>query len=441
MERVHTNDVQPGRLGRWPLLVGTFFTCLPFGVGAQGAAEGSLLRQVVWSVIFLAAGLALIRGWRTSSQTIATVDPWIYALLLYIAASVVWSPEPYISFKRAVQVWGVFLVALAVGTEGFSPGQTPRLLRSVVTLLMLLSLILVVVTPGWAITEKGWRGIMQTKNQFGQIAFLSFVLWLYALRVGGPPRYVSWLLIVGSVIVLALTRSYTSIAAFLVVVGLGIAGHARWLVTRSWGATVLAAVLATLTILHFAGVVAGYPSLNDVANSFFDLIGRDVTLAGRTYLWELMWQQFLQHPWLGLGYGGFWIGFEGPSGLIAYKVGWGYPGQAHNGYLDILNELGIVGSALVIGVLSRHALRIFKLFAIDRDAALFHLVILGGALALNVAEASFLRITHPWWIVVMLSIMEVGYLVARIAIAAQGNGIGRSAPGTPVAGPMKRASP
>jgi len=135
-------------------------------------------------------------------------------------------------------------------------------------------------------------------------------------------------------------------------------------------------------------------------------------------LWELMMAEVAKHPWFGVGYGGFWLGLEGAAGQIAYIVRWGYPGQAHNGYIDLLNELGVTGLTLVACAIAAHVRRLVSLAAVDREAARFHAALLVAILTLNLTEASILRTTHLWWIAFTLSVIEVGVLQRRSGLQA-----------------------
>jgi len=60
--------------------------------------------------------------------------------------------------------------------------------------------------------------------------------------------------------------------------------------------------------------------------------------------WQAGWYMFLDHPWLGVGAGNY------PDAYPAYFVGqWLEPlGHAHNYYLNMLAELGVIGGGLLL---------------------------------------------------------------------------------------------
>jgi exopolysaccharide production protein ExoQ len=79
----------------------------------------------------------------------------------------------------------------------------------------------------------------------------------------------------------------------------------------------------------------------------FSLLGKDVTLTGRTEIWDAVMTSIAKRPFLGYGYQAFWLGFKGESYRIILTVTWAL-GQAQNGFLDVTLEMGVIGLALVL---------------------------------------------------------------------------------------------
>lgn len=114
---------------------------------------------------------------------------------------------------------------------------------------------------------------------------------------------------------------------------------------------------------------------------------------------------------------GFWLKIYGPSYSIVRYFSL-HPGQAHNGYIDVINDLGYVGLALLLTVLLVQLRNLYLLAWLGEGLrAVFHLPILSSVLLLNVSTTSFLRTTHLWWIVLTLSIVEIQ---SRLNKPAQG---------------------
>jgi O-antigen ligase len=97
--------------------------------------------------------------------------------------------------------------------------------------------------------------------------------------------------------------------------------------------------LAGCICLALVGV--GFAAFS-VLPSLFTLIGKDMTLTGRTEIWEPVLLSIMKRPLTGYGYCAFWNGMSGESGIIASTVGW-VPPHAHNGFLNVALQVGITG--------------------------------------------------------------------------------------------------
>jgi O-antigen ligase len=77
----------------------------------------------------------------------------------------------------------------------------------------------------------------------------------------------------------------------------------------------------------------------------FEGLGRNATLSGRTEIWTLVLRSIAKRPLLGYGFYAFWQGLKGESANAIVAENWVF-GYAHNGYLEICLQLGLVGTAL-----------------------------------------------------------------------------------------------
>jgi O-antigen ligase len=84
-------------------------------------------------------------------------------------------------------------------------------------------------------------------------------------------------------------------------------------------------------------------------------LGRDTTLSGRTNLWEGALEKIAERPWLGYGYQGFWQ--EGGGAEMIWKAEGYKPPHAHNGFINITLDLGLVGLFLFLLTIATNYLR------------------------------------------------------------------------------------
>ena len=89
------------------------------------------------------------------------------------------------------------------------------------------------------------------------------------------------------------------------------------------------------------------------------IFGKDVTFTGRTDIWEYMFKEIQRHIVLGTGFQGFWTQ-ENPRVILLYKEFVWLPNESHNGYIDVLNELGIVGFGLFIMMIINYFVNLYK---------------------------------------------------------------------------------
>ncbi len=135
-----------------------------------------------------------------------------------------------------------------------------------------------------------------------------------------------------------------------------------------------------MTILLFILIFV----LPEMLEAIFKSQGKDLTFTGRVDLWADIWSEAQNHLLLGAGFQGFWVVDKRIEEL--YTIYNWLPRQAHNGYLDILNELGIVGSILFLLVLINYFIRLLK---IKRVQVWKWFVF--SALITNITESALLR--------------------------------------------------
>ena len=407
--------------GAWPFALALSFSLLPFGAGAADAQDGSALRQFVLGLLFLMGAITIARFPGRWPQIQQAVPLSLLALVLYVLMSALWSPTPWVSFRRGAQVAGVVVLALAVVIGGMGQHRLHRLLTWPVILGVALAVVVTVAFPDFAFMDGGLRGFTTHKNSFAQFCVLALFISLVWILV--ERRYVAFwcLLVVLALIGLVLAKSITTVLALVVLFAASSWIVFRRLIYSSWLPLLLLVSMAVLAGAFATGVLIGFPTFQEVIETALTPTGRDVTLTGRTYLWELMIAEAMRNPWFGIGYGSFWVGLDGRSGRIAMLVGWGYPGSAHNGFIDNLNELGLVGLALVFAVLVQHARNLWLLSSIDRSTALVHGAVLVFVITINIAESVLVRTTYYWWMIVVLSIIEVAWRTAPLKAKGSGS--------------------
>jgi O-antigen ligase len=154
-----------------------------------------------------------------------------------------------------------------------------------------------------------------------------------------------------------MSTSKTSLVAMLLGLG-GLIFVA--LARRNPAAGVATTWMAILGLLMFAGVALF------AADLFFEVLGKDATLTGRSKIWEAAFRQIELRPWTGYGYGVVWDqkGAWGPLAWIIKQAGF-TPQHAHNSWIEQWLGMGVVGLA-AFGLYFLQAI-VLAILAVYRD--------------------------------------------------------------------------
>lgn len=384
--------------------------------------EGSSLLQLVFGSVFALAGWLLWMNRQVAVRNLRAVNPFLLLILLWCLCSSLWSLYPVTTIKRSVQLLGLIMVGLAIAPPLGNMARFANTVLASFTVLMVLCLLASLGMPGLGVdyvTGGAWRGITWHKNVLGMVCAFSLLLWLREFRHG----QLGWKMCLGgglfTVFMLVMAKSTTSI----IVAGAGSFLYLflarRYIAPRNMLILLLGAAIGTALLLHFFHAVQGrFPSWEELMGPAAAIFNKSTDLTGRTDIWELVLVQVAAHPWLGAGYGAFWMGVGGPSQYIADFMGF-VPLQAHNGYLDVLNELGIVGLVLLAGLVVVHARDLFRLMRIDRAEAALHWAFFIVILVSNISETVLFRAIelHYVWLI-FSSIMVSSRLRAHQASRA-----------------------
>jgi O-antigen ligase len=142
-------------------------------------------------------------------------------------------------------------------------------------------------------------------------------------------------------------------------------------------------VLRNLKVIVVACVLI-YVTLGESATaSVGQFLNRSADLTGRaTDIWPAVLAMAARHPILGAGYGNAW----GLGGELSQTV---QVEQAHNGYLDVYLQLGIVGCTLLAFFFLNWCSRIQSLGSVNFEWGMFGACFLLMTLIYNLSETGF----------------------------------------------------
>jgi O-antigen ligase len=152
-------------------------------------------------------------------------------------------------------------------------------------------------------------------------------------------------------------------------------------------------------VLFLIGFGTSAPFLGGANISIFtSSLNRDNTLTGRTEVWEDVLPAMRARPLLGYGFGSFWTDARRALYLIP---------TAHNGYLDILLQLGEVGLVFYAVWLLSCARQLHRALSQDYDWASLAICFLIMGLVYNATESALSSLTEPMTAVIVLASVVV----------------------------------
>ena len=324
-------------------------------------------------------------------------NPLLTILLFVPLVSMLWSVDRDMTQFRTLLFMGTSFFGLFIGWH-YDRARLIRLLSIGVSLNVMLSAALIVAVPSIGIDQTGawagtWVGAFMHKNGLGAAAGIAMLILFYGIATStGIFRLGFMLAFAVAAVLLVGSKSATSLV--VAIIGLVLAlGFQFW--RRAPGLT-LATLLACLVFLP---VLVWLLAQKDILLLVLDTLEKDMTVHGRTDIWQLVWPYIMDRFWLGYGYGSFWQpGFPWFSQLQArlhYT-----PFYSHNGIV----ELWIAGGALSVGLAVAVFLGTLVKAAIlglretvSPDAAFAFVFLLCFALR-NITESSLLQANDFLWL-------------------------------------------
>lgn len=303
----------------------------------SGAAnpEGDPLFQIIWFGIYGITFCLLAVQWRGFTRLPRNLDKPILLLTGVALLSYYWSDMPQLTLRRSVAMAGTTLFGIYLATR-YSPREQLRLLAWTFGIGAVLSLLFAVFLPSYGLDvypyAGSWRGVYSQKNGLGRNMTLGLFVFLLIALSSHRHRWFAWSCFGLSVGLLMLSGSKTALITFVtILILLPFYRALRWQYTASVPLFIIAILICGSLAIWFT----------TEAETLLRFIGKDVTLTGRTQLWEAVFTMIQQRPWLGYGYSVFWLSQDAYYG-VQQVIRWPAP-HAHSGLLDLWLDVGLLG--------------------------------------------------------------------------------------------------
>jgi exopolysaccharide production protein ExoQ len=384
------------------------FLSLIVDPGVQGSSEGSPLTQGIWAVVFLIVTLLAIPMYR-QILPLVRANKCLCILVLLAIVSAAWSQDRVGTLRQGIALLMTTLFGIEIAMR-YSIREQMRMacivLGSVVVLSVATQLFLPGLVPQLGDDASIWQGAFGHKNTFGKIVVLAVAAFLSRPRRSRRDTILIVALVVIAAALVVASHSASSLVELAAIVLISWAiGTLRWRPSMLILAVFLSLLIAIPTV---------YLAMNNLDRVTAGL-GRDSSLSGRTELWRLVAQSIASEPILGHGYGVFWEFSSQEATRIRGAIGWDAP-SAHNGYLDLLLDVGLAGLVLYAAAYIVTVRRAIVLFRRGTASDMtWPLLLVAEIFLCQITEASVVAPHSTYWILYVAAVFSVSkpFIVAQ----------------------------
>lgn len=370
---------------------------------------GDLARQICYLLVFaVIVGCALQQR---GLQAFAAVPLSLAILLAWCLLSALWAIEPDVTLRRAgLAIVVVLSTMLSVNNIGVE--RSLKLLGIVLAGVLIvnwLSILLIaqaVHLPGEADTELvgDWRGLYFHKNIAGAVSAITAIVFLFFAFE--TRRWVDVLLAFAAVAFTVMTHSKTSLG--LLPIALVMGGLYRFVLKRSFDRHIVIVGFAFVLALCTIGLIWEW---DNIARLF----ANPLELTGRVAIWQAEIAYIGDHPLLGAGFGSFTdTGAHSPIYPYAGSAWIGNVAHGHNGYLQLLVTIGVIGFAFaMVSLIVAPLLAFWRNRDEPKTLALLFAIFVFIVLH-NVVESDFLEGDSAAWVAFLLAFAMLRQQTRRI---------------------------
>jgi O-antigen ligase len=404
-----------------------WFRSAPSDRNASLFTEGNPLEAAFFAVLILAAFIILNHRATRVRFFLRSNTP----LLLYTGyclLSLLWADDPGTGLKRLVKGFGTIAMVLVLLTEKNVKDAFERVLIWAAYILLPLSSILILFFPSIGTFYDDstkityFIGVATQKNELGLCSMVCGVSLLWAFLNAWhdrQDRYRTHRLVLNAlmyILAFVLIKTCDSMTSFSCLI---IASVVMLLIRRRGPTPNLHGMVFGMLAL------AVFSSFLDSSGTLLRLLGRNPSLTGRTEIWRAVLAQHT-NPLIGCGFESFWTSQR--IERVWQIIGYGGVAEAHNGYLEVYVNLGLVGLILLAFLIVNGYKNAVISYRADPALGQLKIALFTAALIFDLAEAG-LRSTSSAWMILIFAIVQYIPPHLRVPGGLAGGGISAKKPG------------
>ncbi len=407
----------------WLLIASSRPVSLWLGSGGAPAGalnstlDGSPMDAAIYAALMFAGVTVLFRRKKRTIALLKVSGP-VLIYFLYCMLSTAWSPFHGPALKRWTKDVGDLVMVLVIVTDAQPMAALRRLYSRIGFILLPFSIVLIRYTDlGRGYDPDGTpmnTGVTTNKNALGLIVFLVSLGALWQVRAllldkkvsNRTRRLVAHVtLLTFGIVLLQMAHCATAVGCFVLGGGLMLLTGLRAMRNRPGRVHTLC--LGIVVLGGLTTVLGGVSLLTGA-------LGRNSDM-GRTDIWKASIET-ADSPVLGTGFESFWNAnarkvARNPA-LAAY---WDMSNlvSAHDGYIEVYLDLGLVGLCLIALILISGYRRAIEAFKRDPQFGGLLLAYVATSTFYSITEVGF-RVLSPSWIFLLLAVVSANGVIAGL---------------------------
>lgn len=348
--------------------------------------------------IFLTSTAVLLIDFKATKETLAR-GKFLWPLVMLAIASVIWSRLPLVTLQSLrsdfipITTFGIYLSTRFNRKELFEMLYSSLIITAAVSLFYVLFIPSIGKHPASGVHPGAWRGIFSHKNTLGTRLTMAGVFAGIKLLYSSKRKLINTGILFLIYVEILFSKSATALVLSTSIIFLiWTYKQFRW---RGKSTVLLLDILILFSTCLIGAIIGLWTPL-------LELLDKDPTLSGRTLIWRFLLEQRIpQAPILGYGKDVFW---KVPALFSSvYESANHLPSHAHNGYIELLVDLGFVGLIFFIISLVLVLTKVFTLaYQAVRPEDVWPLATMIIILSTNIVESALLYGANFFWILYIL---------------------------------------
>lgn len=366
--------------------------------------EGSPVDRTVFLFLII-AGIVVLARRKLSWKEVFTNNIWVWLYFLYGLISITWSDLPFVALKRWIKGLGTVIMVLVILTETRPYRALENALRKMAFLLLPLSVLFIKYIPqlgrAYHMGRPMFTGVAGHKNGLGILCMVSgiYFCWMFLFRTVKHSTHKDKIRI--------------GLYSFMILM-------IAWLTYKANSATSLFCMFVAFFVLAVSRmpsfrrnpqrtlyffmslflIIVSLESFIGIKDKIISLLGKEPNLTTRVPMWNDL-ISMVHNPILGFGYDSFWMGER----LQIIYENWGISGNAHNGYLEMYINLGLIGIFFIGAWFVSGLKKIRRYLQVDYSVGILRFTVVLVVAIHGYTEAAFYGVSLMW-VLLFLAIMN-----------------------------------